>query len=46
MDCKDIPTIQKRVLVDKLFAPDRFSKQAVAKYFMTNSFHKNTKYVD
>ena len=35
MDCKDIPTIQKRVLLDKTFAPDRFSKRAVAKYFMT-----------
>ena len=35
MDCKDIPTIQKRVLMDKLFAPGRFSKQAIAKYFMT-----------
>ena len=37
MDCKDIPTIQKCVLLDKLFAPGRFSKQAtcVAKYFMT-----------
>ena len=35
MDCKDIPTIQKRVLLDKLFAPGRFSKQAIAKYFMT-----------
>ena len=35
MDCKDIPTIQKRVLLDKIFAPDRFSKRAVAKYFMT-----------
>ena len=35
MDCKDIPTIQKHVLLDKLFAPGRFSKQAIAKYFMT-----------
>ena len=46
MDCKDIPTIQKPVLLDKLSAPGRFSKQAIAQYFMTNSFHKNPKYVD
>ena len=31
----DIPTIQKRILLDKLFAPGRFSKQAIAKHFMT-----------
>ena len=35
MDCEDIPTIQKRVLLDKPFAPGRFSKQAIEKYFMT-----------